>query len=81
MQWIGNKAKHPENFFNAGKIKGTSDLFDTIILATGFGIEIYSETYPTDPYWRNEQRGQPVLDGTRHTYVVSGFGDGALIDD
>jgi hypothetical protein len=31
-------------------------------------------------YWRNEQNGQPVLNGTRQAYVVSGYGDGALVD-
>lgn len=80
IQWIGNKANRSGTFFYAGKMEGTSEHFDTIILATGFGLETRSEKYPMESYWRNEQRGQPVLDGTRQTYVVSGFGDGALID-
>ena len=80
VEWIGSKSNRSGTFFYAGKMEGNSAPFDTIILAAGFGIETRSEKYPTDSYWRNEQRGQPVLDGTRQTYVVSGFGDGALID-
>lgn len=50
------------------------------MLAAGFGLETLSPEYPTVSYWRNEQFGQPVLDGTRQNFLVSGFGDGALID-
>jgi hypothetical protein len=46
----------------------------------GFGLERVSAKYRTPSYWRNEQFGQPVLDGGRTRYVVSGFGDGALVD-
>ena len=80
IEWTGNRADRSGTFFHAGRMEGDSATFDTIILAAGFGLETCSEKYPTESYWRNEQRGQPVLDGTRQIYVVSGFGDGALID-
>jgi hypothetical protein len=33
-----------------------------------------------ESYWRNEQLGQPALDGVKQRYLISGFGDGALVD-
>ena len=60
--------------------KGTIKKFDTIILAVGFGLEIQHPKFPLNSYWRNEIYGQPILDGTQQPYVVSGFGDGALVD-
>jgi hypothetical protein len=52
--------------------------FDSILVATGFGLELGPNTLS---YWRNESLGQPELDvGVDKKYVVSGFGDGALID-
>jgi hypothetical protein len=80
IEWIGNKAVQTGTFFRLGQMEGGSAPFDTIILAAGFGLETRTNKYPTDSYWRNEQHGQPLLDGTQQAYVVSGFGDGALID-
>jgi len=31
-------------------------------------------------WFNNEQLGQPPLDGGQHRYLISGFGDGALVD-
>lgn len=80
IDWIANRAKRAGAFFHIGEAEGSSTVFDVIILATGFGIETQLREYPTFSYWRNEQIGQPVLDGTRQNFLVSGFGDGALID-
>jgi hypothetical protein len=55
---------------------GASDTFDVVILAIGFGLERDG----AQSYWRNETIGQPSLDQPRHTYLVSGQGDGAMID-
>jgi FAD dependent oxidoreductase len=55
---------------------GASDNFDLVILAVGFGLERDSAL----SYWRNETLGQPSLDQPRCTYLVSGQGDGAMID-
>ena len=52
----------------------------TIILAIGFGLEKLTPPYSLESYWRNEQLGQPFLDGSQRRYLISGFGDGALVD-
>jgi hypothetical protein len=49
--------------------------FDYIVLANGFGLEQH-----VNSYWRNESFGQPSLNGAQKIYVVSGMGDGAVID-
>lgn len=52
---------------------------DVVIYAVGLGIE----TAKNEPYWRNDRLGQTELDYTgseRVRYVVSGIGDGGLID-
>jgi hypothetical protein len=49
-------------------------------MAAGFGLERASSEYQTSSYWRNEQIAQPILDGGPRSYVVSGYGDGALVD-
>lgn len=80
IDWVGRIAERAGAFFHLGRTSGQSERFDTIILATGFGLETLVPAYPTPSYWRNEQVGQPILDGTRDIYLISGFGDGALID-
>ncbi len=64
------------------KIRGDLDLpsgvktFKHLVFATGFGIEPDSH----DSYWRNESLGQMRIDGVQQRYMVSGLGDGAIID-
>ena len=67
-------------FFHVAASEGSSASFDIVILAAGFGLETVSEDYPTPSYWRNEQLGQPTFGDRPEYYVISGFGDGALID-
>jgi FAD-NAD(P)-binding len=55
---------------------GATENFDIVILAVGFGLE----RGDTKSYWRNEILGQPNLDQGRRTYLISGQGDGAMID-
>lgn len=55
---------------------GDSKEFDIVVLAVGFGLE----TGTQNSYWRNETCAQPHLGQARSTYIVSGAGDGALID-
>jgi hypothetical protein len=55
---------------------GASKDFDIVVLAIGFGLE----TGMRNSYWRNETYAQPQLGQARSTYIVSGAGDGALID-
>ena len=80
IDWVGNKATRAGSFFQVGSPEGTSATFDLIVVAMGFGLESTVPEYPTASYWRNEQIGQPTLDGTRQTFLISGFGDGALTD-
>jgi hypothetical protein len=80
IDWVGNKGQRNGAFFRVGAPEGRSGRFRLIILACGFGIESTVPDYPTASYWRNEQIGQPILDGTRTTFLISGFGDGALTD-
>lgn len=55
---------------------GASKIFDHVVLAVGFGLEQHDAI----SYWRNEQLGQPSLDQPSKTFLVSGQGDGAMID-
>jgi hypothetical protein len=56
--------------------RGDSQEFDIVILTVGFGLEREATT----SYWRNETFAQPQLGQARSTYIVSGAGDGAMID-
>ena len=52
-------------------------------MATGFGLELgYNPEQVHFPgsYWRNDMLGQPALAGATSTYLVSGYGDGAIVD-
>ena len=80
ISWIGHRAVRQDEFFHLGKAEGKTDEFDVIVLATGFGAETTLPGYQTNSYWRNEQLGQPPLDGAQRRYLISGFGDGALVD-
>jgi hypothetical protein len=55
---------------------GRSEKFDLVVLAIGFGPERERAL----SYWRNETLAQPSLEPARMTYLVSGQGDGAMID-
>ena len=72
IEWVGEQVDGSSR----GTPSGNKSKFESVILAVGFGLE------PTArfSYWRNEQLGQPELVPGRRTYLVSGQGDGALID-
>lgn len=79
VEWIGEERDRAEPALPAGgqpSPSGESATFDLVVLAVGFGLETDSHTY----YWRNETLAQPQLGQARSTYVVSGSGDGAMID-
>jgi hypothetical protein len=80
IDWVANKGVRTGAFFHIGEGQGSSAVFDIIVIAAGFGLEMVSSAYPTESYWRNEQLGQPILKGNRQSFLVSGSGDGALID-
>jgi hypothetical protein len=79
IEWVG-EGRDPSDGTSKGDPQmtavGASESFDVVILAVGFGLERDG----TLSYWRNETLGQPSLDQPRRTYLVSGQGDGAMID-
>ncbi|HYO58473.1 tetratricopeptide repeat protein, partial [Archangium sp.] len=56
------------------------DTFDAVILAVGFGLEKPFETVPLVSYWDNERWDQPTRTDGPARYLISGCGDGGLID-
>ncbi len=81
ITWMGTQADFDTSPYAArGKPEGATTDFDVIILATGFGFERVDPLYPTASYWRNDQLAQLHREADQKHYVVSGFGDGALID-
>lgn len=77
IEWVGEEYKDGATF---PEVRGDKQRFDIIILAIGFGSELPESRHRTVPYWRNETYGQPDLLGRRKRYLVSGTGDGGLID-
>ncbi|MDE2807781.1 MAG: FAD-dependent oxidoreductase [Gemmatimonadota bacterium] len=77
IEWVGEPRSPLDGTIieSSSVAQGSSGKFDLAILAVGFGIEqgIYS-------YWRNETIGQPLLNQSRRTFLISGQGDGAMID-
>ncbi|MBY3168698.1 FAD-dependent oxidoreductase [Rhizobium laguerreae] len=59
-----------------GATCGSSDYFDEVFLTLGFGLEKDNQL----SYWRNDFIAQPSLDEPRQVYIISGQGDGAMID-
>jgi hypothetical protein len=72
IEWVGENLTS----FSRTAPSGFKEAFGSVILAVGFGIEPDAKI----PYWRNETLGQPRLDLGVRTYLVSGHGDGALVD-
>ena len=72
IEWVGEKSR----IDSVALPSGDKAKFDSVVLAVGFGLERESAF----SYWRNETLGQPELDLGKRTYLVSGHGDGALVD-
>lgn len=79
IRFIGTNFVMKGPYFSQGESEGRTDTFETIIFAAGFGWERTNQ-FNTNSYWRNEQLAQPNLTVDRSRYLVSGSGDGALID-
>ncbi|HZF52193.1 MAG TPA: FAD-dependent oxidoreductase [Polyangiaceae bacterium] len=56
------------------------EVFDAVLLAVGFGIERKLEGIDTPEYWRSDKLDELNLDKRVTRYLVSGCGDGGLID-
>ena len=55
--------------------------YDVVILAVGFGLERTLPPVPFLSYWENDNFSRPVIaDPWPRRYLVSGCGDGGLID-
>lgn len=81
MEWMGRTGQRNGAYVRAGDADGSRRPFDVIVLATGFGLEEgVADFEGATSYWRNDRVGQPHLSGDRRTYMISGFGDGALVD-
>lgn len=80
LSWIAHVGRRVGAFVDVSGTEGQSAVFDTVILTSGFGLGTDIEQYSTVSYWRNEEIGQPSLDGTQTPFLISGFGDGALVD-
>lgn len=78
IEWIGEKRDPGTGTTgqNYGGAVGKTGDFDLVVLAVGFGLE----TGGALSYWRNDTIGQPSLEQPRLTYLVSGQGDGAMVD-
>jgi hypothetical protein len=78
IEWIGEprNARDGTTSSEQANARGKSESFDLVILAIGFGVERDNAL----SYWRNETLGQPSLGQPRSTYLISGQGDGAMID-
>jgi hypothetical protein len=77
VEWVGGKlVDHPA----WSEVSGDKKQFDIIILAIGFGDEREASKHPVVSYWRNDTHGQPDLLGRQQHYLISGTGDGGLID-
>lgn len=76
IEWVGERRNFADGGLSKGSsARGASGVFDIVVLAVGFGVETGDASY-----WRNETFGQPNLNRPRATYLVSGQGDGAMID-
>lgn len=54
--------------------------FDLIVITTGFGLENAHLARHTPHYWRNDDLDQPFISENVFVCLISGIGDGGLID-
>lgn len=53
---------------------------DVVIVAAGFGVEKAINALPTHPYWNDDSLHRPLPNRLFRRYLVTGCGDGGLID-
>lgn len=63
-----------------GKNKFDRLRFDAVIVTSGFADEDLPKTGNFRPYWKDENLEDDVRDGKHERFLVSGCGDGGLID-
>lgn len=80
VEWVGRKAELDDSFVIVANGYGATERFDAVIVASGFGVESGTSSARTPSYWRNDSISQPLLVGERQSFIVSGHGDGAIVD-
>jgi hypothetical protein len=73
-------ARHAESANERGRVRGQA-VFDLVILAFGFGVEVAEAGVPAISYW--SEAGVPVAEFEGRAtprFLISGNGDGGLID-
>ncbi|MEV6643686.1 FAD-dependent oxidoreductase [Amycolatopsis sp. NPDC051371] len=77
IEWVGEprQVADPSVPLRDESPGGAFEQFDMVLMAVGFGLESGQTSY-----WRNEELAQPHLGQATMTYIVSGAGDGAMID-
>jgi hypothetical protein len=82
IQEIRNTEGGPEKFEILHIHQGQTVTYycDLIIYAVGYGVEVDLNKSHIPSYWRNDALGQSILDDTNKKFLISGVGDGALID-
>lgn len=76
IEWVGDERNYDGNGVKLNASVGKTKVFDHVIIAAGYGLEKDN----TLSYWRNDTLGQPSLAEPHRTYLVSGQGDGAMIE-
>jgi hypothetical protein len=76
IEWVGDKRNYDGSVVKLHASTGETKTFDHVIMAVGYGLEKDN----TLSYWRNDTLGQPSLAEPHRTYLVSGQGDGAMIE-
>lgn len=77
---VGAETTESNGFFIKRGGTGKSEKFDLILLAVGFGRERPASAGNQQLYWQNDDLSQPRLTEELRTFLISGSGDGALID-
>jgi NAD(P)-binding Rossmann-like domain len=79
IEWVGEKREAANGATDSNASpegSGEFEPFDVVLLCVGFGLEDEA----TQSYWRNETLAQPSLTPGRQMVLISGAGDGAIVD-
>lgn len=81
VRQIGRSTDGRPHVIAEGRLNNEIHTCDHLILAIGFGLERSLSNVPFLSYWENDNFGRPVITGPiPRRYLVSGCGDGGLID-
>ncbi|MDR5856648.1 FAD-dependent oxidoreductase [Caballeronia sp. LZ062] len=80
ISWVGSATAAADGFFKKTEGIGRASQFDLILLAVGFGRERAATVGIPRLYWQNDDLSQPRLSEESRTFLISGSGDGALVD-